>query len=71
MNPTGNGKYRRAKINGEEPLLTSLDKDCVEDATLQVYNEIIRVLPRTEVKKGLVGDGLFVTYYVTADSYII
>lgn len=71
MNPNGNAKYQRAERDRKEPLMTSLDMNFVDGPTLQFNEDIVRHLPRTEVKKGLAGEDLFVKDDGTANSYFI
>lgn len=66
MQPPGNDRYRKADRNGSEILKTSLDTECASLGTVEKYMEILRNIPRTEMKASIIGDGLFVMEDVKA-----
>lgn len=71
MEPPGNDRYRKADRKGEEILDTSLDKECASVATLKEYKRITGRMARTEAKRGLFGEGLFLKDDVETGSIII
>lgn len=60
MFPIGGGNYTRAPRNGLFKIHSMLNKKNATNRELCLYQDMLRILPITCVKDGIVGRGLYV-----------